>query len=469
MEPLEAGDPRQVGRYEIVARLGSGGMGRVYLARSASGEQFALKMIHQFLSDDVQFRRRFEREVMAARRVTGEHTAALVDADPDARPPWMAVEYVDGPTLTELIDQGGPLTLTSCLRLASGMALALISIHAVGLVHRDLKPSNVLMGTDGARLIDFGIAQASGASSLTMTGLVTGSAGFMSPEQAQAEHVTEASDVFALGTVLYFAATGRRPFGEGSIISVTYRVVHADPDLSEIRDDGLRDLIADCLMKDPLLRPTPEEIYARCPRIADGSWSVGRSRENTTALAAADLAPTGSQPLPRNAVHPATMSSRRDGRESWDGRDESTGLRRYLSRPWLIVPVAGILALAGGAAVVLTAFTGESNTPAESETTSTQAPVTVGVQPSAALPTGPNGKKPLIFESTTQPPRPRNSQLTRPTAVPTKTKSGVDPKPSPSASDPVPDEPTVAPTVPPTVPVTTPVETPASDEPTPTG
>jgi hypothetical protein len=280
MQPLIDGDPRHVGRFEIIGRLGSGGMGRVYLARAADGEQFALKMIHQFLSDDVQFRRRFNREVSAARRVTGAHTADLVDADPDARPPWMAVEYVDGPTLTELIDEDGPLDMPACVDLAAGMAQALLDIHAADLVHRDLKPSNVLMAEAGPCLIDFGIAQASGASSLTMTGLVTGSAGYMSPEQAQADRVTAASDVFALGTVLYFAATGRRPFGEGTSIAVTYRVVHGEAYMPAVADDGLRRLIADCLLKDPLLRPSAQQVLERCPGVKDGSW------RNDPALAA---------------------------------------------------------------------------------------------------------------------------------------------------------------------------------------
>jgi tRNA A-37 threonylcarbamoyl transferase component Bud32 len=304
VEPLEDEDPRQVGQFEIIARLGSGGMGRVYLARTADGERFALKMIHQFLSEDVQFRRRFEREVIAARQVTGPNTAALVDADPDARPPWMAVEYVDGPTLNELVEDGGALTLASSVRLASGMAQALIDIHGVGLVHRDLKPSNVLMGSSGARLIDFGIAQASDASRLTMAGLVTGSAGFMSPEQAQAEHVTAASDVFALGAVLFFAATGERAFGDGSMIAVAYRVVHGEPDLSAIRDEGLRELIGECLLKNPRLRPTPDEILARCPGIADGTWreyqptpaAAARSAEAATAVAAATALTQVGQP-----------------------------------------------------------------------------------------------------------------------------------------------------------------------------
>ncbi len=491
MEALAADDPRQVGQFEIVARLGAGGMGRVYLARSASGEQFALKMIHQFLSDDVQFRRRFEREVMAARRVTGENTAALVDADPDARPPWMAVEYVEGPTLTELIEHGGPLTLGSCVRLASGMAAALISIHAVGLVHRDLKPSNVLMGAGGARLIDFGIAQASGASSLTMTGLVTGSAGFMSPEQAQAEHVTEASDVFALGTVLYFAATGQRPFGEGSMISITYRVVHAEVDLSGIRDEGLRELIADCLMKDPQRRPTPHEIYARCPGILDGTWQNQRSGATVQSFAVAAPSETGPmqysspqphfqppptgpmqyppaqqdyqplstgsmqypaaqqdyrqdyQPLPTGPMQrpPAPIGyggtpSRRDDR---NGYRQPAGWRRYLT-PWLALPAAGIIAMATAAAVIIPSL-GEDD-PGDVGTSGTEEtgnPATRGTKGTGNVP-GPqqsDGEAPPLVAPTgtsTATPSLGATPIASGVPLPVPTGKGVRPTTTPTAS-----------------------------------
>ena len=484
MEPLEAEDPRQVGRFEIVARLGAGGMGRVYLARLPDGQQFALKMIHQFLSDDVQFRRRFHREVLAAQRVTGENTAALVDADPDARPPWMAVEYVEGPTLSELIERGGPLKLASSVRLAAGMAQALISIHAAGLVHRDLKPSNVLMGTDGARLIDFGIAQASGASSLTMTGLVTGSAGFMSPEQAQAEHVTEASDVFALGTVLYFAATGRRPFGEGSMISVTYRVVHADPDLSLIRDPGLRELIANCLMKDAAARPTPSEIYERCPGIADGSWSFGSNGETTSTLAigqaAADAtllqAAAGMNPAPRNTPHPPmVMPTRRDSRDLRDNRDNRDNrdvrdgrrphgnrgfldtLRGYASRPWLAIPVGAALVLGAGTAIALVmAPTDTGRPPSAGVTAETEAPIDAGL-PTTALELPGGQPPPSIYESPTRPANTRpvatvtvsptsKATATKPGATPTKTDTPVDPDPDPPSSSNPPVDPPDNPT-----------------------
>lgn len=474
MEPLEADDPRQVGRFEIIARLGAGGMGRVYLARSESGEQFALKMIHQFLSDDVQFRRRFEREVMAAQRVTGENTAALVDADPEARPPWMAVEYVDGPTLSEMVERGGPLTLASCARLASGMAQALISIHAAGLVHRDLKPSNVLMGEAGARLIDFGIAQASGASSLTMTGLVTGSAGFMSPEQAQAERVTEASDVFALGTVLYFAATGRRPFGEGSMISVTYRVVHADPNLAAIRDDGLRELIADCLMKDPQRRPTPQEIYQRCPGIADGTWSVGRTGETLSTLAVGSTLQTGAMmqppPVPISLQPPVTMPSRaqarRDGRGA--GRRGPEGLRAYLVRPWLVMPVAVVL-LATGAALAATLTGGTKAPPGSSfpEVTVDQNDVD-GTTPPLELPGG-KGDRPIIVESPTRRARPTTSATSRSTPRPTKTKPGTGGSPSPTVSDPDADPTTSATSEDPSDPTASPTPPEPTATPEPTG
>jgi len=454
MEPLEADDPRQVGRFEIVARLGAGGMGRVYLARSSSGEQFALKMIHQFLSDDMQFRRRFEREVMAARKVTGENTAALVDADPDARPPWMATEYVDGPTLSELIDRGGPLTLSSSAWLAAGMAKALISIHAAGLVHRDLKPSNVLMSATGAKLIDFGIAQASGASSLTMTGLVTGSAGFMSPEQAQAERVTEASDVFALGTVLYFAATGLRPFGEGSMISVTYRVVHADPELSLIRDEGMRDLIEDCLQKDPRRRPTPQEIYERCPGIADGTWRALKKGDTQPTFAINPVGPRDPSgpggpnsgmllppPVPLNSGHQPVLVAG-GTRRSTRGRQ---GLLQYASLPWLAIPaVAGVILLAG-VPIVLTLGNGSDSDgrPGTSVTSGPEDPIgeAGGQVPDEELPIGPDGVRPTrrltpVAGSTL---KPTVKATTKATTRPTTTKTT---RPSPSATDEEPDDPT---------------------------
>jgi serine/threonine protein kinase len=486
MEPLEAEDPRQVGRFEIVARLGSGGMGRVYLARLPSGEQFALKMIHQFLADDLQFRRRFHREVMAAQRVTGENTAALVDADPDARPPWMAVEYVDGPTLSELVERGGPLTLASCVRLASGMAQALISIHAAGLVHRDLKPSNVLMGASGARLIDFGIAQASGASSLTMTGLVTGSAGFMSPEQAQAEHVTAASDVFALGTVLFFAATGRRPFGEGSMISVTYRVVHADPDLSWIRDAGLRELIAECLMKDPSRRPTPEEIRDRCPGIADGSRRLLRTGAAMTTLSPA--AAIAAAPLPSAPPLPLTQSTRlteqtrslqRDqpGQFAQPGQFDQPGGGRHSGtiyptgaqpllptrresratggwaetvrgigrRPWLAIPVGAALALGTGGVIAML-LTGAPGAPPGTGVTATGVPTDPGPTASLGVPLGQN--RPSIYSVPTHPSglRPTAGRTARPTAKPTTSAPNTSPTATdPAGGDPDPTTTTVSP------------------------
>jgi hypothetical protein len=380
MEPLQDSDPTRVGRYEIVARLGSGGMGLVYLARAADGERFALKMIHGFMAQDPQWRRRFQREVIAAQRVTGSNTAALVEADPDGNPPWMATEFVDGPTLSELIERGGPLTLPSAVRLAEGMARALINIHRAGLVHRDLKPSNVLLGPEGAMLIDFGIAQANDGSQLTATGLVTGSPGFMSPEQAQAEQVTAASDVFALGTVLFYAATGARPFGEGSLISVTYRVVHAEPNFTSIRDDGLRALIADCLAKDPADRPTPEEILERCPSILDGSWHAQRAGDAVTALAAAAV-PTGTgaltayQPgalpigapfdsdLPGSAYPPVG----RPAAPSTVGAAPRGGLAGFIvdlrdrfPKAWIVLPIS-LVALLAGTAIALAVAKGDGS------------------------------------------------------------------------------------------------------------
>src|ERR1019366_4678226 len=210
---LQPGDPRKVGPYWLVGRLGSGGMGRVFLARSPGGRQVAVKVVRAELAEQADFRIRFAREVAAARTVSGLFTAPVVDADLDGPVPWLATAYVAGPSLADAVTNHGPLPVTSVLALAAGLAEGLGAIHAAGIVHRDLKPSNVLLAEDGPRIIDFGISRAAQASMLTGTGLVVGSPGFMSPEQAEGGDIGLPSDVFSLGAVLTFAATGEGPFG----------------------------------------------------------------------------------------------------------------------------------------------------------------------------------------------------------------------------------------------------------------
>ncbi|MFJ5550112.1 protein kinase [Streptomyces sp. NPDC093225] len=261
-EALEAGDPRRAGRYEIVARLGAGGMGRVYLGRSPGGRAMAIKVVRPDLADDEQFRRRFAREVAAARRVNGVFTAAVVDADPEARPPWLATAYVPGVSLDKAVALHGPWALAPVLALGAGLAEALEAIHAAGVVHRDLKPANVMLSADGPRVIDFGISVAGDASALTGTGLTFGTPGFMAPEQVRGQQAGPACDVFSLGAVLAWTATGRSPFGSGTPLAVNFRAVYEEPDLSAL-PAGLHALVRDCLAKDPDRRPGVAEVLER--------------------------------------------------------------------------------------------------------------------------------------------------------------------------------------------------------------
>jgi eukaryotic-like serine/threonine-protein kinase len=256
---LRTGDPRLIGSYRLVGRLGSGGMGTVFLGRSLAGRLVAVKVIRDDLAEDPEFRARFRREVAAARKVSGLFTAPVVDADLDAPVPFLVTAYIAGLSLADAVSRHGPLPAASVLSLAAGLAEGLVAIHSAGVVHRDLKPSNVLLAEDGPRVIDFGISRAAEASTVTRTGLAFGSPGFMSPEQAEGGEVGPASDVFSLGTVLAFAAAGEGPFGAGSTAALVYRVVHSPPDLDRVPAQ-VRPLIERCLVKDASKRPSPAEL-----------------------------------------------------------------------------------------------------------------------------------------------------------------------------------------------------------------
>ncbi|MFA1541536.1 serine/threonine-protein kinase [Actinomadura monticuli] len=255
MEELRPEDPRAVGRYALSSRLGAGGMGQVFLGSSPGGRPVAVKVVHPGLAADAEFRRRFKREVEAARQVGGFHTAPVVDADPDAEIPWLVTAYVPGPSLASAVAEHGPFPQESALVLGAGLAEALEAIHRVGVVHRDLKPSNVLLAADGPRVIDFGIARAVDASGVT--GHV-GTPGFMAPELLAEGSVTPACDVFALGAVLAHVM-GVRPFGEGPSEALTYRVVHKEPVLDGL-PEPLHGIVASCLAKDPAARPDPAQL-----------------------------------------------------------------------------------------------------------------------------------------------------------------------------------------------------------------
>ena len=247
-------------------------MGRVFLGVSPGGRPVAVKAIRAELAADPEFRARFGREVAAARRVSGMFTAQVVDADVDGPVAWMATAYVPGPSLAEAVDLHGPLPEASVLALAAGLAESLNAIHAAGVVHRDLKPSNVLLAEDGPRVIDFGISRAAESTMLTQAGLVVGSPGFMSPEQATGYEVGPPSDIFSLGAVLAFAATGEGPFGTGTTAALLYRVVHGTPDLDRV-PATIRPLIEHCLAKDPRQRPTASGLLAEVGALQpDGDW-----------------------------------------------------------------------------------------------------------------------------------------------------------------------------------------------------
>ncbi|MEU6449686.1 serine/threonine-protein kinase [Streptomyces sp. NPDC046979] len=264
MEDLRAGDPREVGPYRLLKRLGGGGMGQVYLGHSRGGRLVAVKVVRAEYAADPEFCRRFAREVEAARRVGGFYTAHVVDADTDADPPWLASAYVPGPSLEAAVRRHGPLPEPALGLLVSGLAEGIVAVHEREMVHRDLKPGNVLLAADGPRLIDFGIAQAAQETRLTGAGLAIGTPGFMAPEYVVGGDAGPAADVFALGAVLAYAATGRAPFGTGAPHVVNYRAVHEEPDLTGV-PAGLAGMAAQCLAKDPAARPTPAQILDKMP------------------------------------------------------------------------------------------------------------------------------------------------------------------------------------------------------------
>ncbi|WP_149825051.1 PQQ-binding-like beta-propeller repeat protein [Streptomyces tailanensis] len=298
VDQLTQHDPRRIGPFEVLGRLGAGGMGLVYLARSASGRRVAIKTVRTELAEDQLFRVRFTREVEAARAVSGFYTAAVVDADPRAAVPWLATAYVPAPSLEEIVNDCGPMPVQAVRWLAAGVAEALQSIHGAGLVHRDLKPSNVLVVEDGPRVIDFGIASGVSNTRLTMTNVAVGTPAYMSPEQAKdSRSVTGASDVFSLGSMLVFAATGHAPFHGANPVETVFMLLREGPDLSGLPDD-LRPLIESCMQMDPTGRPNPADLQAQLAPHLFGSGS--------------DDSGTASAWLPEKAV--ALIETRRGGR-----------------------------------------------------------------------------------------------------------------------------------------------------------
>ncbi|WP_369217968.1 serine/threonine-protein kinase, partial [Streptomyces flavofungini] len=359
---LRGGDPEEIGGYPLEARLGSGGMGTVFLGRSASGRPVAIKLIHQQFADDDEFRIRFRQEVAAARRVSGAFTAAVIDADPEAAHPWMATTFIEGPTLAQRIAQQGPIGGPELRRLAIGLTEALRDIHRAGVVHRDLKPSNVVLSPEGPRVIDFGISRAADQQTLTMTGRVIGTPPFMSPEQLQAPRgVGPRSDVFSLGTLLVYAATGQGPFDADSPYMTAYQVVHEAPSLGAV-PDALLPVVEPCLAKDPDERPSADELLVRLRDLpadlggaVEGAAAPRRTRETDTQH---HLVTDDTTPVPT-----ATATATAGAAEGEAPRRPRRRLRSALAA------VVAVAAIGGGVALLRAGDSGKGGGPDGQERT----------------------------------------------------------------------------------------------------
>jgi serine/threonine protein kinase len=428
-------------------------MGRVFLGISAGGRPVAVKVIRADLAADPQFRMRFGREVAAASRVSGLFTAMVVDADVDGPVPWLATAYVPGPSLSEAVADHGPLPTGSLLALAAGLAESLTAIHAAGVVHRDLKPSNVMLAQDGPRVIDFGISRAVESTTMTQAGLVIGSPGFMSPEQAMGHDVGPPSDIFNLGAVLAFAAAGVGPFGTGTTMALLYRVVHGSPSLDQVPAD-VRPLIERCLAKDPGQRPTADGLLAQVGALAPtANWlpeSIIRAFARDAApgpASATSAAALGSGVAPGyDGVTQTTAASSAaqgttggahppGGAHPQPARGGRSRPRRRLWRPLVLAwIIGGLIGASVAAAFAVTALTGHTPAPVQSQaalTSSPAAPASAGRTASSA-PASPHASTSASassFQETSQPASASASPSVHSSKSPT-----ASPSPSPSVA-----------------------------------
>ncbi|MER5435707.1 serine/threonine-protein kinase [Streptomyces sp. NPDC002588] len=343
----EAELPEYAGHYLLEERLGSGGMGVVHMARSTSGMKVAVKVVHARFAWDPEFRGRFRQEVAAARRVSGAFTAPVVDADPEAERPWMATLFIPGSTLADQVKGNGPMNSGELRRLMAGLAEALRDIHRVGVVHRDLKPSNVLLAEDGPKVIDFGISRPKDSELRTETGKLIGTPPFMAPEQfRRPREVGPAADVFALGSVMVHAATGRGPFDSDSPYVVAYQVVHDEPDLTGV-PATLAPLVRRCLAKEPEDRPTPDELMRELRSVSasyDTQVFIPEQRPDGE-----DRQDSGSPVAPAGAALPAGPA---DGAEPVGKPGRRAG-RRTRRRVAMVAGTLGIVAAGVFASVQL--------------------------------------------------------------------------------------------------------------------
>ncbi|MFE3763643.1 serine/threonine-protein kinase [Streptomyces sp. NPDC059104] len=403
VKPLAAGDPSRIGPYLLLGRLGAGGMGRVYLARSEGGRTVAVKVVHEEHVSNESFRARFRREIDAARRVGERYTAPVLEADPDADRPWVATGYVPGLSLEQIVRRYGPLPADSVHALADGLLRALEDIHSAGIVHRDLKPSNVMLTVEGTRVIDFGISRAletSVESLLTSTGMVVGSPGFMSPEQVRGQRAGAKSDVFTLGCVLVYAATGKLPFGHGASNqhAVMFQIVEGEPALEAVEDEALRAFIGRCLVKDVDERPGVDELLADPERVRPakraGAWLppkvVARLAQQAAQLLDAEVAPPArEEAVPADRV---TVDLRK--KDAADGPPvvpvvpvvapvaggtAPEGERRRARRRWTVaVPVVLVVTVGGGTVALIQPFGSDGGGAAKASPPAASAPVDPG-------------------------------------------------------------------------------------------
>jgi hypothetical protein len=336
--PLRPEDPKQVASYELRARLGSGGMGNVYLSFSPGGYPLAIKVVQRAFADDPEFRLRFRREIAAAQRVQGYYIAPVRDAAPDDEIPWYATAYIAGPSLQAAVAEHGPFPAFSVYCLLAGAAEGIATVHAAGLIHRDLKPGNVLLAADGPKVIDFGLAQADAFSRLTSTGVAVGTPAYMAPEQVRGT-VSEATDVFALGHLALFAATGHNAFSDGSTDALFYRLLNERPNLDGCPGE-LRAVIASCLAKDPAERPSVGEVAAyagaqirgQTTRLAERTWLPQPVAESLGDYSASNAPPSGMLAGPASPAPPAELA-----------KASTVPLRRLL-HPAILLPAALLIA-----------------------------------------------------------------------------------------------------------------------------
>jgi eukaryotic-like serine/threonine-protein kinase len=444
-QDLQLDDPGRIGPYRLRGVLGSGGMGRVFLGASADGRLAAVKVIRADLAAEPEFRARFRREVTVARKVSSRFAVPLIDADTDGPVPWLATAYVTGPSLADAVREHGPLPVRSVLELAAGLAAGLSAIHAAGVVHRDLKPSNVLLAQDGPRVIDFGISVAAETSPLTRTGLLIGSPGYMSPEQVEGREVGAPSDVFSLGAVLAFAATGEAPFGSGSAPTLAYRAVHREVRLDRVPAE-VRGLIQRCLAKDPGQRPTARDL-----EFAASTGAIPptrRWRPEPVTRTFIELPQAGDPSRTVTSARPSPAPAPVSGPP---GRHEGRRQRRRLARPLTIASmVAGLLAAsaAGGIALAASAHqmpgthsgqavsghvttpTAVPGTPAPATPTTAAAPASTPAPATVSASTAPAATPPAV---TSSPASPTATSSPAPTAT-ASAPSGTSPAPGGSVA-----------------------------------